>query len=140
MILPTALYSHLTEYDLLISLKKSTPPENRKLIVYYYELKYGVNAFVGELTSKNIKIHCAGEILSLRMTALERHEYKLKGITRLVPDLENRIRPWTLKKFRVHSRAERRSPEFKNNHLTKMCSGSEKGSYFRRKNVCITQL
>jgi len=35
---------------LLISFRKSTPPPNRQLVVYYYELKYFVNGFVGEIT------------------------------------------------------------------------------------------
>jgi len=35
---------------LLISFRKSTPPQNRQLIVYYYQLKYQVDGFVGELT------------------------------------------------------------------------------------------
>jgi hypothetical protein len=38
------------EMYLLISFRKSTPAQNRQLIVYYYLLKYQVDDFVGELT------------------------------------------------------------------------------------------
>jgi len=31
-------------------------------------------------------------------------------------------------------------PEFKNNYLSEMCSGSETGSYLRLIDLCITQL
>jgi len=32
------------------------------------------------------------------------------------------------------------SSQYKNNHFTEMCSGSEEGSYFRIIDFCITQL
>ena len=38
---------------LSISFRKSTPPANRQLIVYYYLLKYEVDGIVGELTFLN---------------------------------------------------------------------------------------
>jgi hypothetical protein len=37
-----------------INFRKSAPPQNRQLIVYYYQLKYCVDGFVGELTLKPI--------------------------------------------------------------------------------------
>ena len=36
--------------------------------------------------------------------------------------------------------ADRHSSQFKNKPLTKICSGSEAGSYLRRIGSCITQL
>ena len=38
---------------LLIGLRKSTPPPNRQLVVNYYQSKYQVDDFVGELTFLN---------------------------------------------------------------------------------------
>ena len=35
---------------LLISIRKSTPPQNRQLTVYYYISKYPVDIFLEELT------------------------------------------------------------------------------------------
>ena len=36
----------------LISFRKSAPPKNRQLVVHYYLLKYQVDGYVVELTSK----------------------------------------------------------------------------------------
>ena len=35
---------------LIISFRKSTPPQNRQLIIYYDRFKYQVDGLVGELT------------------------------------------------------------------------------------------
>ena len=43
------LISHITY--LLIIFRRSTPPQNRQLIVDYYSSKYEVDGFVGELAS-----------------------------------------------------------------------------------------
>ena len=40
---------YLTKQYLLIIFRKSTPPQKRQLIVHYYQLKYQVDGFVGEL-------------------------------------------------------------------------------------------
>ena len=47
---------------LLIRFRKSTPRQNRKLIVYYYHLEYDVDGFAGELTFQNLLIHIVCEI------------------------------------------------------------------------------
>ena len=39
--------------QLLISFRKSTHPQNRQLVVYYYYLEYEVDSFVGELNFYN---------------------------------------------------------------------------------------
>ena len=36
---------------LLISFGKSTPPQNRQLVVHYASTKYQVDSFMGKLTS-----------------------------------------------------------------------------------------
>jgi hypothetical protein len=46
-----------TECLLSFSFGESTPPHNLHLIVYYYNLKYRVGVFVGELTSENLSIN-----------------------------------------------------------------------------------
>jgi hypothetical protein len=47
---PTHLFD--TMY-LLISFRKSTPPQNRQLIVYYYNIKNQVDGFARDLTFQN---------------------------------------------------------------------------------------
>ena len=47
---------------LLIRFRKSTPRQNRKLIVYYYHLEYEVHGFVGELTFQNLLTNTVCEI------------------------------------------------------------------------------
>ena len=38
--------------SLSISFRKSSPPQNRQVIVYYHLIEYEVDSFVGELTFK----------------------------------------------------------------------------------------
>ena len=52
---PSRLYS-------FIGFDKSTPPQNRQLIVYYHQSKYSVDDFVGESTFENHSINTLCEM------------------------------------------------------------------------------
>ena len=60
-------YLRLTDFagfDLcsLIRSGKSTPPQNRSLILYYHKLKYKAGGFVRELTFKNLPTNTVHQI------------------------------------------------------------------------------
>ena len=58
----TSLSSH--RMYLLISFRKSTPSQNRQLVIYYHLLKYQVGDFVEELTFENELIDALCQICS----------------------------------------------------------------------------
>ena len=76
---------------LLISFRKSTPPQKVKLIVYYYWLRYSLDGFVGELTFQHWLMNELCQVKPMKQALGGGLSYSFITSSFLVTDMNNEL-------------------------------------------------